>query len=190
MDAKLEILDDVVPASLARSIADLLGQPIWKFGHQSNGSRDRFSFWSTKFAGGDGNSRVSCLGELSKSEAFAPILGLWEMLERTLLVGHEPLRVYANAHTYGSEGYVHVDNQDTENYFSTIYYAHPTWLANWAGDLAFYDVERCDTVASIFPKPGRVVSFPGYIPHCVRAPSRDCPEIRLSLVFKSQVAHA
>ncbi|WP_084687952.1 2OG-Fe(II) oxygenase [Paraburkholderia oxyphila] len=187
MNCEIAICDDIVPRSLAMSIHELLCGPIWKFGHQSNGMNDRFSFWSTRFAGGDGSSRTSCETELRESARNAPIARLWDVISSEILRGHEPLRVYANAHTYGSEGYVHVDNADRDNYFSTIYYAHPVWMPNWAGDLVFFDADKSDSIASVFPKPGRVVTFPGCIPHAARATSRDCSDLRLSVVMKSQV---
>lgn len=186
MKCDITIHDDLVPQSLAMSVYQLLCGPIWKFGHQSNGAKDRFSFWSTRFAGGDGNSRTSCETELRANTQYAPIVRLWDLLAVEVLPRHDPLRIYANAHTYGVEGYVHIDNPDRDNYFSTIYYAHPVWMPNWAGELVFFDQDMTDGVASVFPKAGRVVTFPGSIPHTARAPSRDCADLRLSVVIKSQ----
>jgi SM-20-related protein len=187
-DRKIIVSDTLVPKPLQRTISEFTRKPIWQYGWQSNSRRDRHFFWHAHFAGGDGRSRLNCLPELLQNEQAKSIADLWQALSQSILKGHEPLRAYANSHTYGVEGYVHTDNDDTENYFSTIYYAHPTWHANWSGETVFYSKDSSDIVASVFPKPGRIVSFHGAVPHRAHAPSRDCAELRISVVFKTQLA--
>jgi SM-20-related protein len=183
----LAVRDSLVSPRDQAKIHRLLSQPIWQYGWQSDPRRDRYAFWHVHFAGGHAGSRVNCERELARFSALAPINRLWMRLRQTVLRGHEPVRVYANAHTYGVEGYVHIDNPDTKNYFSTLYYAHPRWHKNWSGETVFYTRRANDITASVYPKPGRVVSFHGAVPHCARAPSRECPELRLTVVFKTQL---
>lgn len=183
---EIRVLDDLVPRALQRRLTELIRKPIWAYGWRSNARRDRHCYWHAHFAGGDHNSRRDCEAELAGDAELAAVHELWLALQSGPLGGHEPLRAYANSHTFGVEGYVHTDNDDTENYTSTIYYAHPVWHKKWAGDTVFYARGGDDIVTSVYPKPGRVVSFPGAIPHCARAPSRDCTELRVSIVFKSQ----
>lgn len=180
--------DDLVPRDLRRRLSALIQEPIWKYGWKSSSRRDRYCFWHAHFAGGDGDSRRNCEAELAARPVCKPVYDLWEVLKAGPLAGHVPLRVYANSHTFGVEGYVHTDNRDTENYFSTIYYAHPVWHQNWAGDTVFYTRDQSDIVTSVYPKPGRTITFHGALPHCARAPSRDCTELRVSIVIKTQVA--
>lgn len=180
------VLDNLVPRSLQQRISALISGPIWQYGWRSNTRLDRFCFWHAHFAGGDQHSRASCEAELAAKPHLAPILELWKLLEKELLQGHEPLRIYANSHTYGVEGYVHTDNDDDQNYFSTLYYAHPVWHMNWCGDTVFYSRDGQDILRSVYPKPGRVLSFHGALPHCARAPSRECTELRVSVVIKTQ----
>jgi SM-20-related protein len=187
-DRRIVMSDTSVPKTVQRSITEFTKKPIWQYGWQSNARRDRHCYWHAHFAGGDGNSRRNCLAELQANTAAQPILDLWNVLSQGILKGHEPLRAYANSHTFGVEGYVHTDNEDTENYFSTIYYAHPVWHANWCGETVFYNKDSTDIVASIYPKPGRLISFHGATPHCARAPSRDCAELRIVVVFKTQLS--
>lgn len=182
------ITDDFVPRPLQSAISDVARQPIWKYGWRSNARRDRYCYWHAHVAGGDGESRANCEEELAKSQQFVAAYALFKLLQTGPLKGHEPLRVYLNSHTFGVEGFVHQDNEDTENYFSTIYYVHPVWHANWSGDTVFYNRDQTDIIASVFPRPGRAVTFHGAIPHCARAPGRDCNELRVSLVFKTQIA--
>ncbi|MBM2772021.1 2OG-Fe(II) oxygenase [Burkholderia territorii] len=185
---EINVFDDLVPAHLRQSLSELVRGPIWQYGWRSNTRRDRFCFWHASFAGGGIESRANCEMELSKNAAAVPVYELWKLLSSGPLKGHEPLRVYANSHTYGVEGYVHTDNDDTENYFSTIYYAHQTWHKNWSGETLFFTRDGQDIVKAVYPSPGRIVSFPGSLPHAAHAPSRECAELRVSIVFKSQKA--
>jgi len=184
--SRICILDDFVERKLRTALAQLLSRPIWSHGWKSNSAKDRFSYWHTHFAGGGKDNRLSCEKELNRNASLEPVNRLWLALKSGPLKGHEPVRVYANAHTYGTEGYIHTDNSDQENYFTTVYFAHSKWIANWAGETIFYNLGQTDIVAAVFPKPGRIVSFHGALPHCARAPSRDCPDLRLSLVVKTQ----
>lgn len=182
----LLVTDDAVPLALQQAISELTREPIWKYGWRSNTRRDRYCYWHAHIAGGDGSSRQNCEQELAESHKYSAAYALFKLLQQGPLKGHEPLRVYLNSHTFGVEGYVHQDNKDTENYFSTVYYAHPVWHQNWAGDTVFYTRDETDILTSVFPRPGRAVTFHGAIPHCARAPSRDCNELRVSLVIKTQ----
>jgi len=183
---KILVVDDFVPLQLQQALTSITEQPIWKYGWRSNTRRDRYSYWHAHVAGGDGKNRSNCEAELAAQPAYSAIYTLFKILQTGPLRGHEPLRVYLNSHTFGVEGYVHQDNTDAENYFSTVYYAHPVWHQNWSGDTVFYNQDETDILTSVFPRPGRAVTFHGAIPHCARAPSRDCSELRVSIVIKTQ----
>ncbi|WP_144264587.1 2OG-Fe(II) oxygenase [Polaromonas sp. C04] len=185
---QLLVTDDFAPLPLQQAVSELARQPIWKYGWRSNNRRDRYCYWHAHIAGGDGNSRANCEAELAANQQFSAAYALFKLLQHGPLKGHEPVRAYLNSHTFGVEGYVHQDNKDTENYFSTVYYAHPVWHQNWAGDTVFYNRDESDILTSVFPRPGRAVTFHGAIPHCARAPGRDCNELRVSLVIKTQLA--
>lgn len=182
----IAVHDDLVPAPLRERLSTLVKQPIWQYGWRSNTRRDRFCFWHANFAGGGIESRINCEEELRKNTQANAVYDLWKILSAGPLAGHEPLRVYANSHTYGVEGYVHTDNDDEENYFSTIYYAHPVWHKNWSGETLFFARDGQDILKAVYPRPGRIVSFPGAIPHAAHAPSRECAELRISIVIKTQ----
>jgi SM-20-related protein len=184
---RVRIFDQLIPADLQAQLAALVKRPIWAYGWKSNSEKDRYCFWHTHFAGGDLNSRVSCAEQLrTNPQAFA-VSQLWDLLSKTVLVGHEPLRAYGNAHTFGTEGYIHVDNRDTDNYFSTIIYTNENWKAYWGGETMFYSLDEKDIIKAAAALPFRVVTFPGHIPHKANAPARDCPELRTAVVFKSHI---
>jgi len=187
-DQQILIYDDLVPSTLRKKLSLRLNQPIWQFGWRSNVASDKYCYWHSHFAGGGIANRSSCATEL-KSLSSSPIYELWQILGAVLLQGHEPLRIYANAHTFGAEGYCHKDNENSANYFSTIYYAHSDWDKNWGGELIFYDSNN-EIVKTMSAKPGRIVHFPGHIIHKVSALTKECPHLRISLVFKTQTGGA
>jgi SM-20-related protein len=182
----IAVVDNFVPTELAGALEKLMRRPIWRYGWKSNAQRDRLAYWHAHFAGGDSKSRRDCEADLSKKARYAPVQALWRRLAEGPLRGHAPLRVYANAHTYGVEGSIHRDSSDRDNYYTTVYYAHPVWNSGWGGEIVFYNDDLSEIAASILPKPGRLVTFFGALPHCVRPPGRECTALRVSLVIKTQ----
>jgi SM-20-related protein len=185
---RIRVFDDMIPKELQTQLAALVKRPIWAYGWKSNSDKDKYSFWHTHFAGGDLNSRLNCLEQLRNTPSTQCVALLWDLLSKTILKGHEPLRAYGNAHTFGTEGYIHVDNRDTENYFSTIIYANDEWKAWWGGETLFYSLDQKDIIKAGAALPFRIVTFPGHIPHKANAPARDCPHLRTAIVFKSHKA--
>lgn len=179
--------DDVVDAELRARITRYLQGPIWQYGWRSNARKDRFCYWHAAFAGGDGENRIDCEPELMAKPELECIQALWQALKAGPLRGHVPLRIYANSHTYGVEGSVHTDNKDTENYFSSVYYAHAVWHRNWSGETLFFEPNGQDVVHAIHPRPGRLITFRGCVPHRAQAPTRDCAELRISIAIKTHL---
>ncbi|MGH7016591.1 MAG: hypothetical protein ACRED8_05840, partial [Caulobacteraceae bacterium] len=93
-------------------------------------------------------------------------------------------RCYANGYPSGAEGGVHLDS-NLPTHFTAIYYPHLAWNPNWAGETLFFDAEGADVIAAVYPRPNRLAVFPGVIPHVARAVSRACPELRITLMFKT-----
>src|SRR5262245_16498055 len=103
----IRVHDGLVPKPLRDSLVRLIRAPIWAFGWKSDAAKDNFNFWHCHFAGGDSRSRRNCEAELAEIPELAPVYRLWKLLQAGPLKGHEPLRVYANGHTYGVEGQIH-----------------------------------------------------------------------------------
>lgn len=98
------------------------------------------------------------------------------------------MRCYANAHTFGVEGYPHVDSRKPGNY-TTIFYINPVWKPEWAGETIFMN-DLGDIAHAVLPKPGRMVLFDGRIIHAARAVTRICPAMRVTLMFKTRAPGA
>jgi SM-20-related protein len=186
---RVQVHDGLIPVGLQEHLTALVTKPIWAHGWKSNAENDKYSFWHAHFAGGDLHNRVSCETELDEKGPVA-VARLWDLLRKTILQGHEPLRAYGNAHTFGCEGYIHVDNRDSDNYFSTIIYTNKNWKAWWGGETLFYGLDQKDIIKACAALPFRIVTFPGHIPHKANAPARDVPDLRTCIVFKSHLKQA
>ena len=91
-------------------------------------------------------------------------------------------RQYANGHTYGLGGRPHYDDVRPGT-FTLLYYPMPKWEPVWEGETLFF-TPTGHVAAGIAIAPNRGVLFDSRMSHSARAPSRDCPELRVTLAFK------
>jgi SM-20-related protein len=191
--AAIARIDDFLSDESRKQVHRFLRRSGWEFGWKSLPAQDQYSFWHKHFAGhhppdhdiGPGDQQpYDCAGEL---QTAAPILyEFWRTLETTVMKGHTLLRCYANGLPYGAEGTLHTDSV-SESGHTTIYYPHDEWHPNWGGETVFFNRERTDIIASVYPRPGRLVVFQGRTPHVARGLSRTCPVMRITLMFKTEV---
>ena len=170
-----------------------LQAPGWSFGWKSHSKTDVYSFWHKHFAGykksdkyriGEGKwPPPDCSEELRQNSAL--IFEFWSLLRNTLLKGHSLVRCYANGMPFGSEGTLHTDS-DSPTSYTSVYYPHRDWQPNWAGETVIFNKAKDDIVASIYPKPNRLLIFRGDTPHVARSVSRTCPSLRITLMFKTE----
>jgi SM-20-related protein len=173
-------------------VFNFLRQPGWVFGWKSDPKNDQYSFWHKHFAGnfypdhyarGGQERSYSCSEELQRNALL--LFEIWDFIQKTILAGHRLVRCYANCIPYGSEGSVHTDSTSNQG-FTSIFYPHNKWNPNWGGETIFFNSERSDIVAAVYPMPNRLVIFNGTIPHVARGVSRICPVQRITLMFKSE----
>ena len=93
-------------------------------------------------------------------------------------------RCYANGMPAGVEGALHLDS-NVDTHLTTIYYPHLNWHPNFGGETVFFDRAGADIIASVYPRPNRIVMFSGTIPHVARPISRQGPDLRITLMFKT-----
>lgn len=180
----IAVMDDFVPAHLRMRLTALTESNIWRYGWKAAETQTGHGFWHSHFAGDNEDKEACCEHELVGRPLVEPVLALWHLIRDSLAPDHVPVRVYANGHTYGGDGHLHTDSE-RPNHFTSLYYAHPDWEANWAGETVFFERGRRDVVKSVSPMPGRLVHFRGDIPHAARSPSRDCPALRAVIVIKT-----
>lgn len=189
MPNQIKIIDDLVPADLRTSIITVLRKPGWQYGWKSDPKNDQYTFWHKHFAGNrhsdhtKKDEQYDCSEELLKNSLT--ISTFWKLLSSDLLSGHTLLRCYANGYPYGTDGTMHTDTILNTGY-TLIYYPHEKWNLNWAGETVFFTADKTDIRQTVYPKPGRIILFNGTIPHAARGVSRSCPEMRVTLMFKTE----
>jgi SM-20-related protein len=186
------IHDDVLADEQRRNVNNFLhyygGNAAWQFGWKSQDNKDSFSYWHRHFGGyrpGNGEA-YDCESEV---KPFPVIDAFWRLLASELLAGHRLIRCYANGHTYGSDGTTHTDSSLPGTY-TCVYYPHKTWHPDWGGETVFFNQDKTDIAACVYPRPNRMVVFDGTIPHVARGVSRTCPVLRVTLMFKTDIRDA
>lgn len=162
-------------------------QVRWAYGWPQ-GTDDPFSHWNIDFLGAPLKSQEHIESQLLGNPEQAAIAGVWNSLKAGPMFGHYLLRCYANAHTYGVEGYPHTDTVDASqvNNYTAVVYLNPVWKKQWAGELVLFNPEG-DTVAAVLPRGGRVAMIPGEMVHAARGVSRQCPAVRVCIAFKTRI---
>lgn len=182
-------IDDYLPTDQLSAVQDFFQTNVfWTYGWPSNKDKTPFGHWNHDFLQTHRTNQEDHEHLLLANPDLAPILALWLKLKEEHLRGHSLVRCYANAHTFGVEGYPHVDSRKPGNY-TTIFYVNPMWKPEWAGETVFLN-DMGDIANAVLPKPGRIVMFDGRVTHAARALSRICPAMRVTLMFKTRVPGA
>jgi len=163
----IHVMDKLAPADLHEAVWEACMSKNWYFGHGS-GNNSGVSFWKMDL---DDDPATSRLWQFVKPACE-------EKIGRSLKV----LRQYANGHTYGLGGGVHLDDQ-REGTYTLLYYPMPTWQPDWDGETIYQD-QNGEILLAVKPAPNRAVLFDGRIPHAGRAPSRFYGGLRVTLAFK------
>ena len=174
--------DDFFPEEIWSSLWGFFrDRASFRYGWPSDKSVSEFTHWHLDFLGEgtDAGGR--------RNKATIPmqpeVAAAWNYLNCTLLRGHKLLRCYANAHTYGVEGYVHTDALDDGN-FTALVYLVPEWKSEWAGETTLLSDDG-EIAQAVLPKANRLIIFEGQRLHAARALSRECPGLRITLMFKT-----
>jgi Rps23 Pro-64 3,4-dihydroxylase Tpa1-like proline 4-hydroxylase len=176
--------DDFLPAAQLETVQQFFQSKVfWTFGWQSDRENVPFSHWNHDFLKTHRANQDNSEDQLLSDPELAPISDLWRKLKAEHLQGHALVRCYANAHTFGVEGYPHVDSRKPGNY-TTIVYINPIWKPEWAGETVFLN-DAGDIFQAVLPKPGRITIFDGRVTHAARGLSRICPAMRVTLMFKT-----
>jgi len=178
-------IDSLLTEQTRKLVADFLRGDGWKCGWKSSSKRDIYSFWHKHFAGhrnGRKEEHYDCSEELKRNSAL--LFAFWEFLSNKIFAEHTLIRCYANAQAYGSDGTLHTDSKSDRSY-TAVYYSHAEWDPSWGGETVLFNQDKSDIIGSFYPKPNRLIGFRGNIPHVARGVSRICPELRITLMFKT-----
>jgi SM-20-related protein len=183
----IAIYDDFLTSKDQQEVFEFLSGPGWAFGAFSDPAPGAPRYWFKHFAGivRDGRETSDPIEfERQLSRNAPPVAKMWAGLRSGVLSGHVLSRSYANGYPSGAEGGLHMDSNIAEH-FTTIYYPHTAWHPNFAGETLFFNKDGSDIIAAVYPRPNRLVVFPGVIPHVARGVSRACQHLRITLMFKT-----
>lgn len=141
-----------------------------------------YAHWNCDFA------NVSIANGLDiEGNIHGVIKDAWNFIKANHLPGHVLIRCYANAHTYGVEGYPHTDSR-RDGDVTVVVYLNKNWKREWGGETLVYEGNKI--VHAEIPAFNRSVIFPGNQSHCARGVTRICPEQRITLMFKAAKVNA
>jgi SM-20-related protein len=187
---RISVFDGLLKPEEQRAVWTYLNQPGWAYGGYSSAEAAGDRYLYKHFAGYENDTRtVRPAAEIEEELARnAPILsGMWQALKGGPLQGAALARCYANGMAGGVEGGLHLDS-NIESHLTCIYYPHPEWRPDFAGETVLFNPAGDDIIGSIYPRPNRLAVFAGTIPHVARPMSRRCNGLRISLMFKTMPA--
>jgi hypothetical protein len=172
---RIDKLEQVFPDDLLKTVSDHIAKVPWHYGHASSRSFE-FTHWNHSFAKGSAENGLDISDKLPE-----PILRAWNHLKVNYLGDQTLLRCYTNSHTYGVEGYPHVDSMRSVDHTMVIY-MNKEWKREWGGETTVYN--DYDIIHAELPKYNRGIIFPGAAVHQARSVTRICPAQRITLMFK------
>jgi len=152
-----------------------------RYGWKANKDTDPHGHWNRDL----GLVKSENLANIS-SRLLGPVKESWEYLIENVpeIKDNLLVRFYMNGHTYGVDGYYHVDTKRKDE-TTIIVYLNETWDKDWGGETFFVD-SNDDIIKGVLPKKNRVVIFDSNIQHCARGVSRKFNGIRRTFMFKSR----
>jgi len=177
-EIKVVKVDSVFESDLFERLSVFVKTIGWEYGWRSNQNMG-FGHWNYDFA-----KVVKENGEDVSSKISGVLLEAWEFLKENRFPNSVLLRCYANAHTYGIEGYPHTDSiRDCDE--TVVIYMNKVWKREWGGETIIYgDNDNNSIVHAELPSQNRAIIFPGRVWHVARSVTRICPELRVTLIFK------
>jgi SM-20-related protein len=180
----IQAIDNFLPQAEQAALWNFLRGGGWSFGAFSADGGDRYFY--KHYAGiKQSPKEFDDPAAVERELAQYPLIEqVWTRLKAGPLRGQRLGRCYANGMPAGTEGGVHLDS-DVPDHYTAIYYPHPQWNADMAGETVFFNATRDEILGAVYPKPNRMVIFPGTIPHVARPMSSRVPDMRITLMFKT-----
>lgn len=174
----ITIQDNMLDLGVLDECNKVLSIANWSYGWHSN-INVPYGHWNVDITKTDRNNPTDVSDRLPD-----PFNKVWEELNDKIFKDKAAMvRCYANRHTFGTEGYIHTDTERDED-FSCIIYMDSAWDAAWGGETVFYNKEKTTITNAVLPSYGRLVIFPGNIPHRASPLARTYPGVRTTLIFK------
>lgn len=178
----LQTIANVLPEVIWHDLSPFMQQVPWKHGWYSKRESQYFPHWNCDFAGVDGANGLDISHRL-----HGVLRQAWDHIHHHLFPQSRLLRCYANAHTYGVEGYPHTDSIRPGEVTLVVYCNH-NWQRDWGGETMVYDDNTI--LHAQLPQFNTGLAFDSDRDHCARAVTRICKELRVTLMFKMATGEA
>lgn len=172
---KIYSINNFFTDNILSSIDAEIKEAKWGYGWHSNKSIG-YPHWNHNF--------VDCISENSldiSDKLPESMQKVWGYISTVHFPNNRLLRCYTNSHTYGIEGYPHIDSTRPQDR-TIVVYMNKTWLREWGGETVIF--EDNDIVHAELPKRNKALVFPGNQYHVSRGVTRICPELRITVMFK------
>jgi hypothetical protein len=173
---KIDQLATVFPDELAQRVFNVISQAEFKYGWRSSTSTG-YGHWNRDYGQGGSENGLDITHNIQEPV----LLEAWQYLKTIYWPQADLLRCYVNAHTFGVEGYPHVDSTRADDK-TMVMYMNKDWRREWGGETIVYDGNRI--AHAELPAYNRGIVFYGNQTHQARAVTRICPDARMTLMFK------
>jgi hypothetical protein len=168
--------ENCFPEELATRLHKFIANTEWRYGWRSSAGLG-YGHWNRDFAHGGTENGIDCSDRLKDQV----ILDAWNYLKAAHYPNAVLLRCYANGHTFGVEGYPHIDSERDHDQ-TIVTYMNKTWKREWGGETVVYQDNQI--VHSELPQFNSALVFGGTQTHQARSVTRICPDLRMTLMFK------
>jgi len=145
-------------------IIEYVNRPQWAFGHGSNNNELETPFW---------------VMNLNDETFFTKYL--LNIIEEKTNSKYDLERVYANGHTFGTQGSPHQDGTSVKSK-TFLFYAIDNWSIDWSGKTVF--LLNKDEQHYELPTPNKGILFPGRMYHYAEQTTRKFTGLRITVAWK------
>lgn len=167
-------IDNFLVPDAQKAVREYLLERGWTW----NG-RQHLAGWKDK----DPSPPLNCSYQLD-----GPVLEMWRVLHSRIL--GEKKFILSRAYAHARESNEPCVQSHRHGTMAAVYFPQGEWKPEWGGELVFFNKEMTDAVGVVYPKPNRLVIYPGHLLHAARAVSRLCPQPRIMLVFVAWTPYA
>lgn len=178
---KVQVFDRALPDDLYSALYKATHQVGWQFGWNTR-ENPNHRYWHHEIGRGSKDNETDVTEQVRKHPlgVFAQYMD-W-LREAVVPAQSRLLRLYLNGHTYGTDGWPHVDT-DRPDELTAVLYLCPAWKPEWCGETVVFNAQG-DIVASVLPRANRLVTFPSDRLHAPRPLSKAFENLRVVLVAK------
>jgi Rps23 Pro-64 3,4-dihydroxylase Tpa1-like proline 4-hydroxylase len=176
----VQVFDDVVPGELYSELLETVSRLGWQYGWRSFNAMARY--WHHEVAGGQ-KANTQDVTDVVGRHRYPVFTRYVEWLRSEVVPAEAPLlRLYLNAHTYGTDGSPHTDTErGRETTF--ILFLNQGWKPEYAGETVIFDAAG-EIEHAVMPRENRLLVFPSERLHAPRPLSRLFGGLRVVLVGK------